>query len=67
MRPGCLMICCPPIFYIKEMQPHGFHGVRSAYDPVVNQGIGNLQHFSMNLEIISDAALGKGSRRQAKA
>lgn len=57
----------PPIFYIKEMQLHGFHRVRSAYDPVDDQGIGNLRHFSMNLEMISDADLGNGSRRQAKA
>lgn len=57
----------PSVFYVKEMQLRGFHGIHSAYDPVDYQGTGNLQHFSMNLEIISDAALGNGSRRQAEA
>lgn len=56
-----------PVFYVNEMQLHGFHGVCSAYDHMDNQGIGNLWHLSMNLEIILDAALRNGSRRQAKA
>ena len=50
----------PPFFYVKEIQLHAFHRIRSAYDPVGNQGISNLQHFSMNPENISMQPEGMG-------
>lgn len=40
------------VFYIKEMQLYKFLGILSICVPVNNQGIGNLQHFSTNLEVI---------------
>lgn len=48
------------------MQQCGFHQVHGVCEPVDGQGNKKL-HFSMNLEVISDVALGNVSRRQVKA